>query len=392
MNNTPWIAYVGPFNFPWGQAGSRRVYGNAKSFLELGYDVVICSESQQNDIIDYELHEDNGAKISYIGLANTELKKPRALKALHNLFSWGEQTIFWLSHQEKKPKYVVLYGGYSAFAYHLYRWCKSRNIPIIIDLVEWYSPGQLGGRFSPFYLSANIAFHYLYPKFDGIIAISHYLEKRFVDKSSVIVVPPTYSFDDATNSDLVASEHNCLKLIYAGTPGKKDILDVVIKEIIELNDEGYNITLTLLGPTVEQVKKLTGLNFLPNEIIALGVVGQSDVKRYLQLADFSILIRPLLRFTKAGFPTKFVESLSSSLPVIANITSDLDKYLVDGHNGFVVNEVNGMEIKSTLKKAASLPSNVKVTMKNNALTGAKEYFSYKRFASDFRVFFKEIVT
>lgn len=391
MNNKNWIAYVGPFNFPWGQAGSRRVYGNAKSFMELGYDVLVCTESEQNHIIAYEHNKIANTTLSYIGLASREQNNPLVLKALHYLLKWGKQTVKWLDQQQQKPQYVVVYGGYTAYAYHLQRWCKVNNIPIIIDLVEWYSPDQLGGRFSPFYLSANIAFHYLYPKFDGIIAISRFLENNFLNKAPVIVVPPTYSFDDNTNVDLMASIGKNLKLIYAGTPGTKDILDVVIQAILDLNQEGYQITLTLLGPSVQLVKQIANLETLPQEIIALGKVEQNEVKHYLQSADFSILIRPLLRFTNAGFPTKFVESLSACLPVIANISSDLDEYLFDGKNGFILKQPSYIEIKQTLQKAALLSEIEKKVMKENALISAQQYFCYKRFAPVFKEFFKQLV-
>ncbi len=42
----------------------------------------------------------------------------------------------------------------------------------------------------------------------------------------------------------------------------------------------------------------------------------------------------------AGFPTKFVESLGAGCPVITNYTSDLDLYLKNGFNGFVVKDLN----------------------------------------------------
>ena len=52
--------------------------------------------------------------------------------------------------------------------------------------------------------------------------------------------------------------------------------------------------------------------------------------------QFDVLLRYSdLRYTKAGFPTKVVESLASATPVITNITSDLEMYLKDGENSVI---------------------------------------------------------
>ena len=53
------------------------------------------------------------------------------------------------------------------------------------------------------------------------------------------------------------------------------------------------------------------------------------------------------RVTKAGFPTKFVESISAGVPVITNKTSDLEYHLKNGENGFLL----GNNIENDLKIA-----------------------------------------
>ena len=42
--------------------------------------------------------------------------------------------------------------------------------------------------------------------------------------------------------------------------------------------------------------------------------------------------------TKAGFPTKFVESISAGTPVITNLTSDLAYYMRDPMFGFSIDQ------------------------------------------------------
>ena len=45
--------------------------------------------------------------------------------------------------------------------------------------------------------------------------------------------------------------------------------------------------------------------------------------------DFTFLQRPYTITTKAGFPSKLVESLFFRVPSVLNLTSDMDKYEID---------------------------------------------------------------
>ena len=53
--------------------------------------------------------------------------------------------------------------------------------------------------------------------------------------------------------------------------------------------------------------------------------------------------------TMAGFPTKFVESISCGVPVIMNDTSDIRQYLSDGKNGILI-ELSSDNIADTFAK------------------------------------------
>lgn len=380
-----WIAYVGPFNFPWGQAGSRRVFGNAKSIVSAGYDVVVGSGDKFSSIKSLETCEYSGSTLSYLGLNELPVSSGYLQRLWQHLFASGKNTSNWLSAQETKPEYVIIYGGLAAFGWHIYRWCKKNNVPVIADVVEWYDPSQmLGGRFGPFYLSANVAFHYLYPRFDGVIAISHYLADYFSRYTPVVIVPPTLTVDpiEETGTDI----SNCLKLVYAGTPGKKDLLDKVVEAVSRVELLGVEIQLTVIGPSERDVIKMCGLQCLPNSVVVAGRVPQDRVAQLLKASDFSILIRDSLRFTNAGFPTKFVESLAAGVPVIANITSDLGSYLRDGSNGLEVGAPDISAIMNALLRAASLSVSERDLMKRNAKNDAKVFFSSDAYVQSFKQF------
>lgn len=382
-----WVAYVGPIKFPWGQAASKRVRGNAQAIVELGYDVIVASGEKTSPVRRLE-EASSGATLSWCGLGELRESGRSLGKLLHQLFFCGRRTVKWLDRQEKKPDFVIVYGGLSTFAWHVRRWCRANNVPVIIDLVEWYDPSQmLGGRFGPFYLSSCVAMKWIYPRFDGAITISTFLDSHFKKNYPTVIAPPLLQVPPSSPRQSIPGQ---LSLIYAGTPGKKDLLKEIILGVEEAVSLGRNVKLTIVGPDCEQVKLLCGLDRLPSSVSVLGKVSQEEIEIYYQVADFSVILRESERFTNAGFPTKFVESLSFSTPVISNITSDLDMYLKDGVNGYVISSVGVADVSSVLCKAADLSGGEKSEMRKQALVTAIESFSPSSYSGKFGVFFDRV--
>ena len=388
-----WVAYVGPFNFPWGQPGSRRVYGNAITFMALGYDVRIGSGDPLSETVFLEQNVSKDTSLCYQGLGELEHNASFFHKSWAYLFAWGKNTSKWLSNHAEKPAFVVLYGGMGAYAYHILNWCRQNKVPAIVDVVEWYDPRQImGGRFGPFYASFNLAMHYFYPRYDGVIAISSLLQQHFAAFCPVICVPPTItSFDE--NTHMADSNSNCpLRLVYAGTAGKKDMLGLIIEAVKQVSKKGVNIQLLVIGATLTEIEKLGVTDEDSQVIIALGRIPQVEVRAKVHDADFSLLIRESLRFANAGFPTKFVESMSVGTPVIANKTSDLATYLIDGVTGFLVAEPTLDFLSKSIQRAAELSLAEKQTMRKETLAMAKKSFDASIYAPNLEQFLAEVTS
>lgn len=382
-----WVAYVGPIKFPWGQAASKRVRGNAQAIVRLGYDVVVASGEKVSPVQDLE-KATSGATLSWCGVGELQ-KSGRSLRKLfHQLFFCGIKTAQWLDRQEHKPEFVIVYGGLSTFAWHVRRWCRINNVPVIIDVVEWYDPSQmLGGRFGPFYISSCIAMSWMYPRFDGAITISAFLDVRYKKNYPTVIVPPLLESPPFSGGQPKAEQ---LNLIYAGTPGRKDLLKEIILGVDEAVSLGRNIRLTIVGPDYKQVSFLSGLDRLPSSVTVLGNIPQEEVEVHYRAADFSVFLRQSARFTNAGFPTKFVESLSFATPVISNLTSDLGVYLKNGVNGFVIPSVGVSDVSNILCKAADLSESAKIEMRKQALKTAVESFSPSNYSGRFQKFFNQV--
>lgn len=124
-------------------------------------------------------------------------------------------------------------------------------------------------------------------------------------------------------------------------------------------------------------------------IRALGRIPRNEVIQHLNETDFTILIRSsIARYAKAGFPTKVVESLMSSTPVICNMTSDLGMYLKDGYDCIEVEHEDPESIVKALRRALALTPEQKDQMKKNARKTAEENFDYRLYIEEFRKFIK----
>jgi len=387
-----WVAYVGDFTFPWGQPGSRRVAGIAKSIARYRDVVILSTAIEKFELTTLEEDEEEGT-IKYLNPRSRREKiRSRSGRAINYFLLAGIETVNWLTKSEKKPTHIIIYGGSFFFVFFIIRWAKRNGISVIADVVEWYSPKQLkGGRFGPLYLSAVLTRNLLFPRCNGIIAISRYLFEHFEKRVlHVARIPPTLSVTTAPTSNDNLSKRS-LTLAYAGTPGKKDLIFPVLEALRILQAEGLNVKLIIAGPTPFQLSHSLGIT-LPDFVEAVGKVPQDKVGSLLASADFSILFRNAERFTQAGFPTKFVESMAAGLPVICNISSDLDIYMQGEEVGLISPSADQADVTATLRRAANLPEETKRRMRENARMLALKEFDYKNYTEPLDVFLKALTS
>lgn len=389
-----WIAYVGPFPFPWGQAGSRRMYGVARSLAAAGHTVVVGSgDSEPRSEVLLERTEHQGS-IRYIGLGESPAADASIVeKTIRIFWFWGLRTVEWLDAQPVKPSHIIVYGGSAPYMLRLLPWCRKNGVRIIADVVEWYDPRQMtGGVLGPFNISAKIALRYLYPKCDGIVAISSLLANHYGSLGCpVIRVPPTLDVYGSVPGDRGSSDDpDTLTLVYAGTPGKKDLLGNVIAGVARVDPLGSRLKLLVIGPSIEQVRGLLAGQEIPPAVHVLGKVAQSEVTQYVRASDFSVLLREPQYFANAGFPTKFVESMACGVPVIANLTSDLGLYLHDGVEGLVCKDHSVDAFSVALGKALNLSVEQLVAMRVAARQQAERSFDSSVYSESLSAFMERI--
>ena len=297
---------------------------------------------------------------------------------------------------KRTPDLIIAYNPDLLFNLKLKRYTSRHCIYYSNDITEWSDNNEL--RIIERITNA-INLKFVTPRIKNLISISSFL-KNYYSASHSVVVPATYDKTESkwqqgtTVAKARVGVFNGITFIYAGNPARKDAVHYAINAVQRLIEEGANIRFLILGVERDQYLKnysaLLAKKVLSDRIQFIGRVSQDEVPSYYALADFMLLLRELTRKSNAGFPTKFAESFASGTPVIANITSDLDRYLYDGATGFIVKKPTEDSVYETLKsKVVNLPTEKIEQMKNNVKQEAKR-LEYHYFVESLREFMNKL--
>ncbi|EAR56470.1 hypothetical protein SKA34_20025 [Photobacterium sp. SKA34] len=363
MSNIKKVYYIGPFSFPDGGAAARRILGNIESL------------NQECIVID---GKDEVLKSSYQGIeiiscAERPNKESSFLTKLKKYFNISKNTISYINEQEELPDTIILYSGYSPYLFRLIPFCKKNNIKLIFDCVEWYQPkSKIEYLYKPYYWNIELSMRYLLKKCDYIICISKYLENYYkASGSGVVRIPPTIKFNKNIIPVPNEIENNKIKLVYAGNPGHKDLLNDIIEAINGLEDY---FELHIVGVSGVNQKSIYYYGYLPH-YKSLNIV---------KSCHFSILLRPNNKVSNAGFSTKIVESMCNGIPVIANNTGDI-KDFVNKENGFLFEGEDSSALHVILKKISNISDANYNKLSKNAFMTAVDFFHidcYKKVLRD----------
>ncbi len=366
--------------YPNGDAGAVRQHALAKLLLARGHNVL------------------------HIGLGESTNFKPKIFDGVSYLsFRFNANNLIirlssFLFFKERLKRYInnncysiiiVVNTPLNALLW-LKKYSRSNNIILIHDCVEWYSPEQFKyGKFAINYIVKNYVNQNILDCNFRIIAISRYLQNYFEQKRIITERIPAIVDVYSIKFEKLITRHKIV-IQYAGTPGRKDYLYEVIKGFSLLSKaELKKLTIRIIGVTREQLTYLCGISkndieYLAENIEFSGRISRNQVLEKLKSADFTFLMRsPVQRYARAGFPTKFVESLATGTPVICNLTSDMGDYIVDMGNSVVVPDCSSSSFKAVIQKILQLSFKDRQIMQKSARETAEKYF-------DYRLYFNEV--
>lgn len=376
------VLIVTYYRYPDGDAGAVRQHNLAKLYKKIGCDVTIVGmgNSGLNEIKTYQ-------GIEYTSFRHSNESKLSKLKNILFYTKYLKEML----HSKNKFDVIHIANTNINILLWLKNYKRKRNVLLVHDSVEWYSAKQFRMKFlSPSYVFKSIANNCIIDKNFKVISISNYLQKHFENKGIKTIRIPIV-FD---TNEMSVNHSNNIKLVitYAGSPGKKDYIEVMLKGISELDQIFVDqIEFRIFGIDENTIKMMCNSNSINFESIknALKIYGRVDRKKVVESlgsSDFSVMLRDSnARYAKAGFPTKIVESLTCGTPVITNISSDLGEYLVDTVNCIIVEKCEAPSFTDAIHKALSLNTVTLAKMKREAYETALKNFDIDLYKKDLRV-------
>ena len=343
------ILYLGNFELPDKNAAAHRVLGIAKALREGGNEVYFTgiSKVENKEKENILLSERTWQGFCYYSRPYPENNR-EWVKFVADITPYKEV----INHIGNID--IVICYNMSAFSLaQIKRFCKLKNIFCTADITEWYS---MAGRKFPSNIIKGIdefiRMRIIHKHVNGLIVISSYLEHYYQTCKNMIRIPPLVDLNEEKWKNVYEKESKVLKLVYAGSPGRKDRIDYLIEAAGGLTRSFW---LDVIGITKDEYLKLypKHRNIVEHNdnIVFHGMIPHQEVLEYVKKANYCCFFRDRSRVSMAGFPTKFVEAISCGTPVITNDTSDLSGYF-HSKNGVLLDSCNKKNIQITLENAS----------------------------------------
>lgn len=375
------ILLFSDFGLPDSCANATRVMNFAKLFKNLGHDI---------ELLGVCYAKDKPLSGSYDGIDFEMLKAASwtGIKAFKRINQLNKDIKKYLDERSEDAPYdvILLSNVYYDFSKVFIKYSKKFGTKLVVNAVEWYEKNnaQFRGALGKInYIKNRIALKKIHVKMGNIIAISSLLDNYYKARNcNTVTIPTIIDLKEYETVNSVQKENDgILHIAYAGDPGKKDyVVNAMYALELLSEEERKKIKLDFYGTTYEKLYA-NGLSReyiekYKDSIICHGRIPYEQVKEKIAEADFTVLLRPQMRYANAGFPTKVGESMACGTPVICNITSDLGKYVVDGVTGFVCENETKEACAGALKKALSLSNEQVKHMRVNVVNAARMSFDY----------------
>ncbi|WP_158863001.1 glycosyltransferase [Leifsonia sp. AG29] len=312
------IAYISSYAYASGTANDTRTNGLIRSMELAGFRVT------QPDV-----EETRPA-----GRTQKLLARIPILRTV----TMGSGVSAWLNSLDPAPDVVFVYGADPRFLRPARKWARSRKVPIVVEVVDWYEVRDgvtLGQKF--FTAVTNLwSMPREAARCDAAVVASTALEDYFGARGLACLRIPAI-MDAAVSESDSPPRSSSIKLVYAGSPGLRDrkTLDNISRLPESDRLAGMPLQVDVVGVVAPEASESR-----PNSTVTIRYHGRVPRDAALALtarADFSVLQRdPSRRFAKAGFPSKVAESLLLGTPVLSNLSSDLGEYLRDEQNAVIL--------------------------------------------------------
>lgn len=373
-------------SYPEGDAGAVRQHAFAKILKQLGYDVLV---------IGYGKNFDNKiCKYDGVNFISFRPNQENIISRIICRVKFGTKVYRYIKQHYNFLDVLMVVDIMPQSFKKIEKLKRIYNCVLIHDSVEWYSPEEFkNGKFNLAYIRKDYTNKKAINNLWNVIAISSFLEEYFKQRNNNVKrIPVIMDIKKITPRLKCIENSEKFIFVYAGGPGKKDYLKEIIEGFSFLSLEQRKIVeVNIIGVNEDQLVKscdvsIDLINSIKDCLKIYGRISRDETLELVKRADYSLLIRDeSLRYSKAGFPTKIVESLACGTPPLCNLTSDLGLYLKNEENSIIALGHTSKDVYKAIIHAISITDiNKRNFMRENARKLAEDSFHYSRYVSSLK--------
>lgn len=319
------ILYVGNFELPDRGAAANRVVSNGKIFQKLGYKVAYLGIRKYADFTGVEVLD--AERNMY------EEPYPQGIREWF-LHMWSVKNIEAVMEKQGDVCMVILYNVPFVLLKRVKHALRNTNIKVVYDCTEWadVTDGSFAKRMAKkcdeYFIRTKIA-----DVADGLIVISKRMQQAYDNCLHLLRLPPLVDINDPIWHQTMERQDELFEFCFAGIlDGNKESLDTIVEAFGNLNRE--DTRLRIIGITEQEF-----CDFYPNgrelidkcrgQVVFMGTRSHAETISYVLHCDCYIFMRQSDTRNNAGFPTKFAESYTCNVPIIATDISDIRGYLAE---------------------------------------------------------------
>lgn len=380
---------------PGDDAPSLRVAALVGLFQSVGYDVDLFSTSWSS----------NEPVMTDSRIAKTRLIQPlvglsKVHKVWEHLTSHGAARSLVELCKKSSPKLILFYGGSVHLIEQVSKYAQENSIRLMVDETDWFDPRQVNNLYEKiYYCNDNIRIRAKDHNLDGQIAISPYFFDYLSSKGAKpFFLPPVFSVPTADHVISRPQEADVIRIVYAGSIGPdKDIIGPFIEVVRIFNQRGCTkaVELHLVGPEWSDYEILepngSEQDYLLSGIFFHGRLQHERAVAVVQNSDLSVLFRRPQRYAKAGFSTKFAESMLYGTPVICNRVGGADSVLNNWVDGIVIADTSNETLTTVLDQVVGMSRSDLDQMKAAAQRSAYQLFDVENYMESFDRYIRTVL-
>ncbi len=378
------IIIICRFPFPVGYSGTNRIISYSKGLIELGckVKVLIIRRTENKNNIKNKNNKGVIEGIEYEYTSKSNIKSNSKFgKAVYLIKDFIASYIKIIKLANINPVDILLISSDLSYDVFLFSTLNNKkNIKKVFWIVDEYPPPIRYGRKSISFISSFLYKNSL-KRLNGLISMTKVVRDFYrgicdYDFPSLIMpmtVEPErfiYSRNNQQNLKIITYIGNLE--IY------KDNIDILIESFSlfckERND--YKLWLVGEGKDEHKLKQKVNQMGLSNYVVFKGSKSRNEIPEILAISSILVLTRVKTARSDGGFPTKLGEYLASGKPVILTNVGEINEYIIDRVNAFLVEPNNIKAFSNCLLYVANhYEEAIKVGLEGKKL--AEGVFNYK---------------